>query len=32
VCPATLTPARRIIKRGDEVIKVVGGEDGRKPD
>ena len=28
VCPATLTPAKRIIKKGDEIIKVIGGEDG----
>jgi len=27
MCPATLVPAKRIIKKGDEVIKVVGGED-----
>ena len=31
MCPATLIPERRIIKKGDQVIKVVGGEDGRRP-
>ena len=28
ICPSTITPAERIIKKGDEVIKVVRGEDG----
>ena len=31
ICPAILTPAKRIIKKGDEIIKVVGDEDGRRP-
>lgn len=31
MCPATLIPERRIIKKGDQVIKVVGGENGRRP-
>ena len=31
VCPATVSPSKRIIKKGDQVIKVIGGEDGRKP-
>jgi len=31
MCPTTFSPAKRIIKKGDEVIKVVDGEDGKKP-
>jgi len=31
ICPAILTPAKRIIKKGDEIIKVVGDENGRRP-
>ena len=31
MCPATTVPARRIIKKGDEVIKVIGGENGETP-
>ena len=31
MCPATVFPSKRIIKKGDEVIKVVGGENGRRP-
>lgn len=27
ICPATVIPSKRIIKKGDQVIKVVGGED-----
>jgi len=30
VCPASLTPAERIIKKGSQVIKVVSGNDGQK--
>jgi len=32
MCPATVSPSKRIIKKGDEVIKVVGGQDGRGPE
>ena len=31
MCPASLVPTKRIIKKGDEVIKVVGDEDGKSP-
>ena len=31
ICPATVFPSKRIIKKGDEVIKVVGGENGGRP-
>ncbi len=31
ICPATTVPARRIIKKGDEIIKVIGGENGGTP-
>jgi heterodisulfide reductase subunit A len=31
VCPASLTPAHRIIKKGKEIIKVVSEKDGNKP-
>jgi len=31
ICPASIIPPKRIIKKGDEVIKVVGGEDGGRP-
>jgi heterodisulfide reductase subunit A len=31
MCPATTAPAKRIIKKGDEVIKVIGGENGGTP-
>lgn len=31
MCPAIAFPSKRIIKKGDEVIKVIGGEDGRRP-
>jgi len=30
VCPATVVPAKRVIKKGDEVIKVIGDENGGK--
>ena len=31
ICPASIIPPKRIIKKGDEVIKVVGDEDGGRP-
>ncbi|MBA7598988.1 hypothetical protein ES703_06015 [subsurface metagenome] len=31
ICPAAIFPTKRIIKKGDEVIKVVSDEDGRTP-
>jgi heterodisulfide reductase subunit A-like polyferredoxin len=31
ICPASTVPSKRIIKKGDEVIKVVGGKNGSKP-
>lgn len=29
MCPASMIPSKRIIKKGDEVIKVVGGGNGK---
>jgi len=31
MCPAVIVPSKRIIKMGDQVIKVIGGENGGKP-
>ena len=31
MCPVIAFPSKRIVKKGDEVIKVIGGEDGRRP-
>jgi heterodisulfide reductase subunit A len=27
MCPASLVPANRIIKKGDQIVKVIGGTD-----